>query len=75
MIYSPFLTRENKVILVNRGWHDLIEDRNELPALRKIKDTVINGILTKVPSHGIILHTENLKILMILRFVYKNRCW
>lgn len=61
VIYSPFLTRENKVILVNRGWHDLIEDRNELPAVKKIKDTMISGILTKVPSHGIILNTENIE--------------
>jgi surfeit locus 1 family protein len=61
VIYSPFLTRENKVILVNRGWHDLIEDRNELPAVKKIIDTMISGILTKVPSHGIILNTENIE--------------
>jgi len=61
VIYSPFLTRENKVILVNRGWHDLIEDRNELPAVKIITDTMISGILTKIPSHGIILNTENIE--------------
>ena len=63
VIYSTFLTRENKIILINRGWHDLIEDRNQLPSVKTVNESNVRGILTKVPSHGIILNNENIEII------------
>lgn len=61
LILSPFYTSDDKIILVNRGWHPLMNNRNELPIVSRQNIELISGILSPIPSHGIILADENIE--------------
>lgn len=63
-VFTPFLTSEGLTILVNRGWHPLPESRNEIPSIENISGPkTITGILSPIPSHGIILTDQNIELI------------
>lgn len=63
-VFTPFLTSEGLAILVNRGWHPLPESRNEIPSIENISGPkTITGILSPIPSHGIILTDQNIELI------------
>ena len=50
--------------MVNRGWHPLPELRDEIPLIgRIIGSKKITGILSPIPSHGIILTDQNIELI------------
>ena len=63
-IFTPFVTSKGMIILVNRGWHPLPELRDEIPFIENILGPkTITGILSPIPSHGIILTDQNTELI------------
>ena len=59
VILTPYKTINNKIILINRGWHPLPELRNQIPRIEKNIDKKLVGVLTPIPAHGIVLGGNN----------------
>jgi surfeit locus 1 family protein len=63
-VFTPFVTSKGMIILVNRGWHPLPELRDEIPFIENILGPkTITGILSPIPSHGIILTDQNTELI------------